>query len=245
MSKYKKFYFLHIPKTGGRFFTKYIVNPIEKTLKENGIEVIQLPHNVSKHGGWHKDIDENTYIISIFRDPAEFFVSAVAHMVADQNGLIDEDSDFIVKDMSSIPDIEKIFLFDRLQELKYLKNFQSQNLLLSPQDTSIINESRRNYNKGISFNHNLAYNRAKKINLMIRHKDLRSMDYSNLINKISNDLGIDIKIDLSLLDREHYKNSASEILFNKLTKEDIDLIYKDFMLDKEIYNDDSLFWTER
>jgi hypothetical protein len=243
MSKYKKFYFLHIPKTGGRFFTKYIVNPIEKTLKENGIEVIQLPHNVSKHGGWHKDIDEHTYVVSIFRDPAEFFVSAVAHMVADQNGLIDEHNDFIVKDILSIPDIEKDFLFDRLEELKYLKDFQSQNLVLSPQDTSMINESRRNYNKGITFDHALAYDRAKRINLMIRHKDLRSMDYSKLVDKVSDDLGIEIIIDLSSLDREHYKNSSSEILFNKLSKEDRDLIYNNFVLDKKMYDDDLLFWT--
>lgn len=245
MKKYNKFYFLHIPKTGGRFFTRYILSPIEEALRENGIHVIELPNNVYKHGGWHKDIDENTYIVSIFRDPVEFFVSAVAHMVVDQYGLIDEDNDFIVKDMSSMPEIEKQFLFDRLEELKYLKNFQSQNFVLSPQDTSLINESRRSYNKDIIFDNNLIYERAKRVNLFLRHSDLRSMDYSKLINKISEDLEIDISIDLSSADREHYKNNSSQTLLGKLNKDDAEHIYNNFLFDKQIYDNDSLFWASK
>ena len=244
MSKYNKIYFLHIPKTGGRFFTKYILEPISDTLKENRIEVLKLPENVEKHGGWHKDIDENTYIISVFRDPVEFFVSAVAHMSADEKGLIDEANDYILTDRSSVLDIKKEFLYEKLQQLEYLKNFQSQNFLLTAKESQLIQEARKAYNKNIDLNKQLLYERIQRVNLMIRHKDLLSMDYNLLISKISNDLGITIDTDLSLVDRKHYKNSSSEILFNKLTPDDKERIYNNFLLDKDIYEDDSLFWNK-
>jgi hypothetical protein len=245
MSKYNKIYFLHIPKTGGRFFTKYILEPNESVLKQNGIDILKLPENVDTHGGWHKDIDENTYVISVFRDPAEFFVSLVAHMVADQNGLIDEDKDYIIKDKSLIIDIDKQFLFDQIDQLKYLNNFQSQNFTLTPEKNQLVTESRRSYNNGINLDTKLVNERVNRVDLMIRHKDLKNMNYSELTNKISNDLGIDIKIQITKENRDHYKNISSEILFNKLSKDEIELIYQNFLFDKEIYDNDSLFWTGR
>jgi hypothetical protein len=69
------------------------------------------------------------------------------------------------------------------------------------------------------------------------------MDYSVLINKISSDLGIEINMDVSSLDREHYKNISSENLFNKLNMDDMIEIYNNFLFDKEIYDNDFLFWT--
>ena len=114
MSNYNKFYFLHIPKTGGRFFTKYIVNQIEDALKQNNIDIIKPPDNALKHGGWHKDIDDNTYIVSVFRDPVEFFISAISHMHAQQSGLIDENNDFIIKSGSDALDIPVEFVQKKL-----------------------------------------------------------------------------------------------------------------------------------
>jgi hypothetical protein len=245
MKKYNKFYFLHVPKTGGRFFTEYIVRPIERTLEENGIKIIQLPPNVDKHGGWHKDIDDDTYVVSIVRDPAEFFSSLVAHMVAYENGLIDDNNDQIINDKSRALDISKDFLFDTMEELQYLKNFQSQNFILTPQDIHLVAYARRMYNKnmGVSIDDNLLHERLNRTNLMIRHADLKSMDYSILIDKISEDIGIRINVDTSSVDKERYKNKNSESLFNKLDSEDIKKIYENFAVDKEIYDNDSLFWT--
>jgi len=245
VSKYNKIYFLHIPKTGGRFFTKYILEPISGILKENNISVLTLPKNVSKHGGWHKDIDESTYIISVFRDPVEFFVSATAHIAADEKGLVDEANDFIIKDEESVLDIKKEFLYEKLEQLKYLKNFQSNNFLLTATEGQLLQEARKAYNKNIDLDTKLAYERIQRVNLMIRHKDLRSINYSLLINKISEDLGIGIDIDVSSADREHYKNSSSEVLFNKLNSEDKEKIYNNFLFDKEIYQNDLLFWNKK
>ncbi len=243
MPKYNKVYFLHIPKTGGRFFTKYIINQIEPILKENCIDILQLPEKVKKHGGWHEGIDDNTYIISVFRDPVEFFVSAVAHMVADQEKMVDKANDFVVIDNHKVIDISKEFLFDRLDQIKYLKDFQSQNFILCPKESFILHQARQYYDENFVFDKDLIYKRIARVNLMIRHKDLKSMDYNILIDKMSKDLEINIPIDISSADREEYKNNSSDALFSKLDKDDIQKVYNNFLFDKEIYENDSLFWT--
>lgn len=245
MSKYNKFYFLHIPKTGGRFFTKYITNQIEDTLKQNGIEMIKPPENALKHGGWHKDIDDNTYIVSVFRDPAEFFISAISHMYAQQSGLIDDNNDFVIKDNSSILDIPIESVHQKLEQLQYLKDFQAHNFILSPTQRPILQEAMGEHTNGKTFDNELIYERINRVNLMIRHSDLKFMDYSLLINKISSDLGIEINIDVASADRKHYKNNSSEVLFNKLSLQDIEKIYSHFPFDKSIYENDSLFWNNK
>ena len=241
MKKYNKVYFLHIPKTGGRFFVKYILDPIEDILKENNIKVIKEKEKDFPHSGWHKDIDDNTYIITLFRDPAEFFISAISHLIYEDSGLLD---DGIVKKDSPILDIDKETLYKELEKFKILQNFQSQNFILSPKNKiDIVKESVNYYLKNKSFNSELAYERIKRVNLMIRQKDLKIMDYSKLIKKISEDLKINIEIELLNIDKENFKNNSSELLFNKLTKEDLEIIYKNFLFDKKIHENDSLFWN--
>lgn len=242
MSAYNKVYFLHIPKTGGRFLTKYILNPVADTLKEKNIELIKLPDNVLKHGGWHKSIDDQTYIISIFRDPAEHFVSIIAHMLANENGLMDQDQNFIVSDGAKDLNIDKKEIYNIMEELKYLKNFQAQNFLLEPNGEPLLHTSRRLYNHKQHFDIDLIYERIQRTNLMIRHKDLQSMDYSLLLNKISNDLELNLNLDLSKINKQYFKNTASEKLFNKLTDIDKQFIYQNFNFDKEIYENNYLFW---
>jgi len=243
MKKYNKFYFLHIPKTGGRFFAKYILDPIENILKENSIEIIKAPATVLNHAGWHKDIDDSTYIVTLFRDPLEFFVSVVSHIEYDHNYLLDKEDEHVVKKDSLTLEISKETLHEQLKNLKSLKNFQSQNFVLSPKYESTIKESKIAYKQNKKFDEELAYKRIKRVNLMIRQKDLKSMNYSKLIQKLSKDLEINIDIDLSFIDMERYKNNGSELLFNKLNKEDIEMIYNHFLFDKKIYEDDSLFWN--
>ena len=41
----------------------------------------------------------------------------------------------------------------------------------------------------------------------------------------------------------YFKNDASERLFNSLTQSEKDSILENFKLDKEIYENDSLFWN--
>lgn len=241
--KYNKVYFLHIPKTGGRFLTKYILEPISDQLKQNGIELIKLPDNVLKHGGWNELIDDNTYIVSVFRDPVKFFVSALSHMLSDEKGLIDKENNFALKDNNQFPIISVSEIYSVLPDLPYLKNFQSQNFILDPKGKSIMHASMNAHDKGLSIDVSLLYERIKRVNLMIRHNDLKNMDYSLLIKKIGEDLGVNLQFNLDHINQTYFKNNSSEILYNKLNQADKDFILKSFDLDIKVYKDNSLFWT--
>lgn len=245
MSKYNKVYFLHIPKTGGRFLTKYILRPIEEQLLKNNIELVRTPEDMRQHAGWPSWIDDQTYIISLFRDPCEFFVSAVSHSVAIKNNLVDQNNWNVIKNNNNDFRVDKSELYDALEKWSFMKDFQSQNFILSPnvEMISILQYARIKYESKESVNKDEIYKRIKRINLMIRHKDLKFMNYDLLVNKISEDLGINIKLETTNVDKEYFKNKASEILFNSLTVEDKSIICENFKLDKEIYDNDSLFWV--
>jgi hypothetical protein len=247
MPKYNKVYFLHIPKTGGRFLIKYILRPMENILKDNGIELVKSPEDVRQHAGWPSWIDDQTYVIAVFREPCEFFVSSVCHAVAGKRGLIDQEKWYIIKEEGKDLRVDKQELYDTLLLWEYMKDFQSQNFVLSPdpETKSILHESKMQYENKIVLNKKEVYDKVNRTNLMIRNKDLRSMDYSLLVNKISEDLGVKINLDFSQIDKEYFKNSASEFLFNTLTQEDKDYINQNFMIDKEIYENDSLFWNPK
>ena len=244
MSKYNKVYFLHIPKTGGRFLIKYILRPIEDVLKKNNIELIKFPEDVRQHVGWPSWIDDKTYIISIFREPCEFFVSSVCHSFAVENNLVDENNWNVIKSDNNSFNVSKDYLYNGLNTWHFMKDFQSQNFLLNPntEDRSIIYESMIQYKNKENFNKEEIYKRIKRVNLMIRHNDLKSVNYNLLINKISKDLNIQIDLNELYVDKEYFKNKASEILFNSLNEKDKSLINNIFEFDKKIYEDDSLFW---
>lgn len=243
--QYNKVYFLHVPKTGGRFFKNYILDQIVGTLNKNNIEVLYPPSTVDKHGGWHKDIDNQTYVISLFREPVSFFVSVVAHMAAGENDLINNEEDFIIKAGSAPLDIDKDFLFNKLETTQYLKNFQSKNFILCPQTFPIVTEARRMYKTNKELDIELAYNRINRTNLLIKSNDLKILDSDKLTNKILTDLGIKENIKIKLPNREHYKNPFSKILLDKLDSKDIEIISNNFLFDKEIYENESLFWNFR
>jgi hypothetical protein len=242
MPKYNKVYFLHIPKTGGRFLTKSILRPMENTLKDNGIELVKSPEDMRQHAGWPSWIDEQTYIITVFRDPCEFFVSAVCHSEAGKKKMIDKDNWHILKDMGDSLTVSKEELFDTLMRWDYLENFQSKNLMIEPEDKSVIQQAMADHSQNKLINESSAYDKLKRINLVIRHEDLKKMDYSLLVKKISDDLEVDIEIDLSNINGDIFKNKASEILFNSLNQKEKNIISQMFTLDKKIYEDDSLFW---
>ena len=65
-----------------------------------------------------------------------------------------------------------------------------------------------------------------------------------MLSKVLNDLNIEtnLNLDNSLIDKQYFKNNASEKLFNKLNSLDKEVIYKQFDFDKKIYDNNSLFW---
>jgi hypothetical protein len=243
--KYNKVYFLHIPKTGGRFLTKYILRPMEETLAKHGIEYLRMPEDMRQHGGWPFFIDDETYVVSLFREPSEFFVSTVCHAAAGRAELIDKENWHVIRGENL--NVEKEELFSKLSYWHYMKDFQAHNFALSPDPAamSVIKEAQFFHDEQKEYDEELIYDRINRTNLFIRTDELKNMDYTLLVKKISEDLGVELDVDLSEIDKTYFKNDASKRLFDSLTQSEKDLILENFTLDKKIYENDSLFWNPK
>jgi hypothetical protein len=63
---------MHTEKTGGRYILNNVIDPLRHAIYQKGINFIWT----TSHDNWHTQIDDQTYIIHIIRDPAKQLVSA-------------------------------------------------------------------------------------------------------------------------------------------------------------------------
>lgn len=68
MSKFKKFYFMHIDKTLGSMVAPHLLDPLYNIMEENGIAAVKYNSSHTLHNMW-QDFDEDTYIYTAIRDP--------------------------------------------------------------------------------------------------------------------------------------------------------------------------------
>lgn len=227
--KIQKLYHLHIPKTGGRFIKDNFISPNISLFYKNGIKNYSGP----SHANWDIDfIDEDTYIISSFRDPIERIVSDYAHSL-----VLDNSGNRIVDIGISTKMNRSSFIEWAKNNESYISDFQSKNLY--------IEDSRKNHidcKEHFEFYFNedskkIVLEKSKRIDLFVKTNEL---EYNKVINKIFLDTGIVIpKINISGIDK--YINIESELLYKSLTKEDIDYLQGINSLDYEILNTQSLF----
>lgn len=262
--KYNSFYFLHIPKTGGRFLTAYVLEPLYEILKKNNIKILELPdvkdeHNhfvPKRHGGWHKDIDENTYIISVFREPIKFAASFYTHQMATIKGFDGkklQDMDYGTEETKSLlkrTQLDTEEFVDWISHHHYVFNMQSKNIILTVSDDKHIVDESGEYTRDLHDNNrrldkDILIDRIKRINILIRQEDLETMNYQILANKILNDLGINEEIILPEPDMEYFRNFASTNLYEKLNPQDIIRLLRYFKVDDEMYNNKDLFWSTK
>ena len=74
MKKYNKFYYIHIQRTGGRYLFENVINQLYKSEQ---IELLNYNKNQGDlpHNGWVDEIDQDTYVMTIFREPLELICS--------------------------------------------------------------------------------------------------------------------------------------------------------------------------
>ena len=149
--KYNKLYLLHIPKTAGWYLRTELLDFVADGLKEKNIELIDFENN--SHSGWSL-VDDETYLITCFRDPVKRLVSHFAYMIGlyeyysnsltNQPDFIQELSDkqqetirqntcFIIKNSEQIHGYKTTVkdLFKWIENNKeYLRNFQAKNIML-------------------------------------------------------------------------------------------------------------------
>lgn len=206
MNQYGSIYFLHIPKTGGRYFRDIILRSFETKIKINP--------SAKGHPGWNEKINQSTYIISIFREPIEYLCSFYNFFKKDNNwtnffSFINNfsnqniQSKFIVNSSNKHQEVfnqlnKKIDLYllnQRLNKINFLidnKQLQSdpQNILnkisqdLNFEKIQIINKKSQ-YDKRSSDTINLYNSLTKKqINEILKLNYLDYQIYSQINDKI-------------------------------------------------------------
>jgi hypothetical protein len=227
-NEYNSFYHLQIAKCGGTYLNNMIVHQLFNILKNNNVPYVDGEY----HLGWQEI--ENNYIISSLRDPVKRTVSHYAYWKnGGQNGPIPEDiPSFMVwvernKDFISNYQI-KNFLYER-------KNFQ-----LNPFDPRGTDPDFLT----IKINKDLAIDRVKRVNILLKDTQLNYQTCNMVIKKILKDFNIKNSF---YIDKEkeydHNITKGSVKLYNSLTKQDIDYLYNLNNLDSEIYFSQSIYFS--
>ena len=220
--KYNKIYFMHIHKTGGRHIIATVRDAMLETLNENDIKIIKRPNT---HGGWHSEVDEQTYVFTVLRDPVEQAVSLYAHQIS-LNKMGD------IKDEYDKSKLTKEHFFSWLQEKDLYPNFQAKHFL--GDELYFVRDHPQNmFHVQLNFDEKLLEARKNKVNLFLNNNNIdgRSMEIQE---KIFSDLGIKGTAK-ALESKKPSVNPESKILYDTLTEEERDFVRNYSPIDDYLY----------
>ena len=215
-------YFLHIPKTGGRFIRNNIFRYLGEHLSNIGIDAKTKDIQVSHKGIF--SLKDNQYSFSFFRDPVKRMVSHYLFF----NAIFSED--FSVED--------KNIMMDWIESQDNLYNYQSK--YLSYCDNNLYENF--NHIPFLETDINDVMPNISRLNRFHRTSDINN----NLVLSIFNDIQDYLELPEKVLDRPIIVvgteiNVASESMYSLLSESDKQLIAELNSVDMEIYNTDSLF----
>lgn len=235
MKTFNSLYFLHIPKTAGRFFTHNVIVPLEPIIKEHGIYSHYTRDTYVAHQFWADFITDDTYIVSLLRDPVKHMVSVYSHY-----SMLDDGA------QRSVPvgslEYNKETMFNWIDKYKdFVSNLQSKNFLISNPDNGFIySETTRD----CQVSTDIIFNRLKKVSLILNSEDLTKNNVKKAQYKILDDFNISgVEIKHSLQKASNYWNPDSTRIYNSLTEKDKEIILSLSPIDSEIYNTKSLFYN--
>jgi len=264
---YNKINYVHIPKTAGWYIRHELLDFVLDPLEEKGVSFLEVKDHY--HTGWNL-VDDQTYVITSFRDPVKRLVSHFTYMCGLRDyyyyALNSQDyphglrllANSVVQNTKQVwnyqPTIEDLYRW--IEDNKnYLTDYQSKNIMLDYD----INDHQLFWNDfyfdlvGKGLKKEQVYYRLGKINILLKDTQLNDFNMKKLRDKIKSDFDLD-----SVSSRNNYwidtdsvspwnkgDNSfeGSPILFEKLSQEDKDYIYSFNKIDTEIYNDNSIFWN--
>lgn len=236
---YKNVYFLHIPKTAGRYLYHNILWVIQDTLVENNIRIdVHHDTRLLAHQQWCESfIDDSTYIVCSLREPAEQLVSYYCHLYglkADGTRRVPVGGDPINRES----------FFTWLNSVKdAYSNYQVKNILHTNLQTGLTDPLKAFAEMEID--EALLEERLSRINLLVRSSDLTEENTLKLREKLLSDLGItseSASTITGLRKNPGWQNDDSSTLYGLLNAADIKLLNKISSIDKKIYDNDSLFW---
>lgn len=238
---YNSFYFLHIPKTAGRFFTHNVVVPLREPLINNGIHSFYDRENYVAHQHWGNFITKDTYVTSIIRDPIKHAVSSYCHFT-----MLDAGAQRTVP--LALDEFNKIDMFKWWEyHLDFISNQQCKNFLIEDpgirKDGTKIGYGNSQVMKNCTVTKEIILKKFEDVSLLIKSENLSLQNVNKIHNKILNDFGItDFKINHKIQKASNYWNPDSTRIYNSLDKKDKERILSYSPVDSEIYNTESLFY---
>ena len=203
----KSFYHLHVSRTNGRFFHRYILKDILQASKSEDTKFLipeVIPENWTHHG-WNNLISDDTYIICALRDPVEAIVS---YNLA----------------FSAIVDKEDFF-----NRIDLVTNIQSRSFIEWKNNKVDPHED-------VELNKDLILSRLNRVNLLIDSKDININTYNKIKRKITDDLGFsDVKYFDDLEDTDQFMSYGVKEFYESLTEEEINKIKEVNYMDVELY----------
>ncbi len=249
---YKSFYFLHIPKTGGRAFRENVLAQLYKDLKDKKITTIfsLLTLRGDKiqdeaHGGWQNAINDDTYVVTLFRDPIKQSVSLFSHIYDTNNGNI-ESRGLRVK-VTDLDNVSKEDYLEWIIKNPIFQNIQFKNFLAEHNNTiykkieeNIFYENVFGITKNEEISKLIGIERVLRTNLIIDPDELTNEKMEKIYHKICNDLDINPS-QLNFVNTEPFRNSTSDHIYNQLSDDEKNILRKVLHLDYMVYDNKFLF----
>lgn len=246
---YELFFQIHIPKTGGTYFTDKILNQISPSLNNGGVRTKSFSKEErGKHLCWFEPlIKENTYIYTTLRDPVKRMINQFCHQatLSIERGLT----------TYTWQDINKEMFYLWIDESNGMyKNVQAKSLVYSNADTNQYKKAKHlgwefgsipkldhfmfsDHFINYSINKDTLFEHVKRINLITKSEDFDSANnQKKIVNRIFKDLSIiDNK---EYMFSKTYANPMVEDIILKLSKKEVDDLYNYLDLDSELYFSD-------
>jgi hypothetical protein len=238
---YNSFYFLHIPKTAGRFFTHNIVVPLREPLMNNGIHSFYDRETYVAHQHWGNFITKDTYVTSLIRDPIKHAVSSYCHYT-----MLDVTAQRTVP--LGLEEYNKSDMFKWWEyHLDFISNQQSKNFLIEDPginpDGTKIGYGKSDIMKNCIVTKDIVIKKFEDVALLIKSEDLELSNINKIYKKILKDFNIEnVDIKHKIQKASNYWNPDSTRIYNSLTEKDKERILSYSPVDAEIYNTSSLFY---
>lgn len=212
--EYKSFYFLHIPKTGGRYINKYIFYHlrIERRNQNTNFKIKSLESD--GHGGWRKSITDDTYIVSILRDPVKLACSYFTHFAS-----------YYRKNT-------KESFIKWIETEKWFHNFQAKNFLFDTSSFSPKDYAKKFNSENIDIDE--LNKRINRIDFLFTTDYLKT-NINDICKKICTDLDLDIN-NKEFPEDTRFNQPESIRLYNSLSEQEIKNISSLFSVDYYLYN---------
>lgn len=208
-------YFLHIPKTGGKFVSDNLMSYLNRACKLNGLSTREAL--IDGHFGWSA-VDDQTIIICAVRNPVPRTISHFLYYNTNNLTL-------------SAPEI-KTNLFSYLEENSYMSNYQSKFICSTTTEMERLLDSQE-----MDCGTEDLTERMARIDFLIKTDSVSNESMVALYNLSCDHLGISDSRVLSLptLYIKSYTSEISAAVFDSLTASETQTLENMNFLDMNLY----------